>query len=110
MNDIDEISKLTFTLVNEQKEMFRLLWIIGSGIITTLVAVVGVLFKLYIDVNNKKNENEKETIKVIGSFSNALEDLNVTIKDLNKITNEILKLINYPILPTLSNIDKKEKN
>lgn len=108
MNEIDEITKVTLKLVSDQKDTFQLLWIVGSGIITTLIGVIAVLFKLYLNTNNEKHANEKETIRVLGDFSNGINDLNNTIKETNQLTTRVLEKVNNPIIPILTNLEKKQ--
>tara|TARA_R110000851_G_scaffold10874_2_gene38645 strand:- start:450 stop:776 length:327 start_codon:yes stop_codon:yes gene_type:complete len=108
MNEIGEISKITLKLVSDQKDTFQLLWIIGTGIITTLIGVIGVLFKLYINSNKEKHSNEKETIRVLGDFSNGINDLNNTIKETNRGIERVLEKINNPIIPILNNLEKNK--
>ena len=102
------LNEITMQLVIEQKESFRLLWIIGSGIVTSLVAVIGILFKLYLDSSNRSHSNEKETIRVLGDFSKGIEVLNDTIKETNNIARKTLEKLNNPIIPTLENLTKKD--
>lgn len=108
MNEIGEISKITLKLVSDQRDTFQLLWIIGTGIITTLIGVIGVLFKLYINSNKEKHSNEKETIRVLGDFSNGINDLNNTIKETNRGIERVLEKINNPIIPILNNLEKNK--
>jgi beta-lactamase regulating signal transducer with metallopeptidase domain len=102
------LNEITMQLVIEQKESFRLLWIIGSGIVTSLIAVIGILFKLYLDSSNRSHSNEKETIRVLGDFSKGIEVLNDTIKETNNIARKTLEKLNNPIIPTLENLTKKD--
>ena len=108
MNEVGEISKITLKLVSDQRDTFQLLWIIGTGIITTLIGVIGVLFKLYINSNKEKHSNEKETIRVLGDFSNGINDLNNTIKETNRGIERVLEKINNPIIPILNNLEKNK--
>ena len=108
MNEVGEISKITLKLVSDQRDTFQLFWIIGTGIITTLIGVIGVLFKLYINSNKEKHSNEKETIRVLGDFSNGINDLNNTIKETNRGIERVLEKINNPIIPILNNLEKNK--
>lgn len=106
MNEI-ETSKVVIESVQSHKETFRLLWGVIALVGTTLVTTVGALFKMYVDSNNKRAENEKEYLKSLNLFAENIKDLTYTLKESNKLATETLKLINNPIIPKLDSIEKR---
>jgi hypothetical protein len=105
MNEL-ATSKLTLELLQNQKEVFSLLWGVVITIGATLTSVIGILFKLYIDANNKRAENEKEHLKSLQVFAEGTKDLNNTLKDTNLLVRKTLDLVNNPIISTLNNLEK----
>ena len=107
MNELEQ-TKIALELLQNQKETFALLWGVVLTVGTVLSGAVGVLFKLYIDANNKRAENEKEHLKSLNVFSETIKDLTFTLKETNSLAKETLRLINNPIIPTLDNIEKRK--
>lgn len=102
-----EIAKSMTDLVMYQRETFNLIWGAAVTIGGILASTIGVLFKMYIDANNKRADNEIEHLKSLEAFVNRIGDLNVTLRETNSIAQESLKLINNPIIPTLNNIENQ---
>lgn len=106
MNEI-ETSKVVIESVQSHRETFKLLWGVVTLVGTTLVTAIGVLFKMYVDSNNKRAENEKEHLKSLNLFAENIKDLTYTLRESNRLATETLKLINNPIIPKLDNIEKR---
>jgi hypothetical protein len=102
-----EIAKSMTDLVMYQKETFNLIWGAAVTIGGILATTIGVLFKMYIDANNKRADNEKEHLKSLEAFVSRIGDLNGTLRETNIIAQKSLELINNPIIPTLNNIENQ---
>jgi len=101
-----EAAKMLSDLLVSQKETFNLLWGATATVVGVLATAIGVLFKMYIEANNKRAENEKEHLKSLQSFSEGIKDLTTTLKETNQIGHKTIDLLNNPIIPTLNNLDK----
>jgi hypothetical protein len=109
MNELEQ-TKVALELLQNQKETFALLWGVVLTVGSVLCTVVGILFKLYIDANNRRADNEKEHLKSLQIFAEGTKDLNLTLKDTNNLVQKTLDLINNPIISTLYNLEKNIKD